>query len=78
MAVRLKTTRRTGLRAGGGTGQCDGRPGKPSHGFVAWQALVDGCAPKSLNDPAMALQPTLATLKKCKDAKELKEMLTAW
>ena len=33
---------------------------KPSHGFVAWQALVDGYAPKSSNDPAIALQPTLA------------------
>ena len=49
-----------------------------SHGFVAWQALVDGYAPKSSNDPAMALQPTLATPKRCKDAKELKERLTAW
>ena len=28
---------------------------EPSHGFVAWQALVDGCVPKSSNDPAMAL-----------------------
>ena len=28
---------------------------EPSHGFVAWQALVDGCAPKSSNDPATAL-----------------------
>ena len=27
---------------------------KPSHGFVAWQALVDDCAPKSSNDPAIA------------------------
>ena len=26
------------------------------HGFVAWQALVDGCAPKSSNDPATALR----------------------
>ena len=49
-----------------------------SHGFVAWQALVDGYAPKSSNDPAIALQPILATPKKCKDAKELKERLTAW
>ena len=32
---------------------------EPSHGFVAWQALVDGYAPKSSNDPATALQPTL-------------------
>ena len=30
----------------------------PSHGFVAWQALLDGHAPKSSNDPAVALQPT--------------------
>ena len=47
-------------------------------GFVAWQALVDGYAPKSSNDPAVALQPILATPKRCKDAKELKERLTAW
>ena len=25
---------------------------EPSHGFVAWQALVDGYTPKSSNDPA--------------------------
>ena len=49
-----------------------------SHGFVAWQSLVDGHAPKSSNDPSTALQPTLATPKRCKDAKELKERLTAW
>ena len=47
---------------------------EPSHGFAAWQALVD----KSSNDPAMALQPILATPKRCKDAKELKEKFTAW
>ena len=29
---------------------------EPSHGFVAWQGLVDGYAPKSSNDPAIALQ----------------------
>ena len=34
---------------------------EPSHGFVARQALVDGYAPKSSNDPAKALQPILAT-----------------
>ena len=51
---------------------------EPSHGFVAWQALVDGDAPKSSNDPAIAPQPFLATPKRCKDAKELKERLTAW
>ena len=51
---------------------------EPSHGFVAWQALVDGYVRKSSNDPAIALQPTLATPKRCKDAKELKERLTAW
>ena len=51
---------------------------EPSHGFVAWQALVDGYAPKSSNDPATALQPTLATPNKRKGAKELKEKLTAW
>ena len=44
---------------------------EPSHGFMAWQALVDGYAPKSSNDPATALQPILATPKRCKDAKEL-------
>ena len=49
---------------------------EPSHGFVAWQALVDGSAPKSSNDLAIALQPTLATPKRCKDAKELKKRLT--
>ena len=49
---------------------------EPSHGFVAWQALVDGYAPKLSNDPAIALQPMLA--KRCKDAKELKERLRAW
>ena len=51
---------------------------KPSHGFVAWQALVDGYAPKSSNDPAIALQLILATPKRCKDTKEFKERLTAW
>ena len=51
---------------------------EPSHGFVAWQSLVDGFALKSSNDPAIALQPILATPKRCKDAKELKERLTAW
>ena len=86
MAVTLKTTR-TGLRAGGGTGQRDRGPARaavlkvtqtePSHGFVAWQALVDGYAPKSSNDPVISLQPILAPPKKCKDAKELKERLTA-
>ena len=43
---------------------------EPSHGFVTWQALVDGYTPKSSNDPARALQPILATPKRCKDAKE--------
>ena len=51
---------------------------EPSHGFVAWQALVDGYAPKSPNDPAIALQTIFATPKTRKDAKELKERLTAW
>ena len=45
---------------------------------MAWQALVDGYAPKSPNDPAIALQPIFATPKRCKDAKELKERVTAW
>ena len=43
---------------------------EPSHRFVAWQALVDGYAPKSSNDPARALQPALATPERCKDGKE--------
>ena len=51
---------------------------EPSRGFMAWQALVDGHAPKSSNDPAPALQPILATPDRCKGAKELKEKLTAW
>ena len=51
---------------------------EPSRGFVARQALVDGYAPKSSNDLAIALQPTLATPNRRKDAKELKESLTAW
>ena len=34
---------------------------EPSHGFVSWQAQVDGYAPKSSIDPAIALQPILAT-----------------
>ena len=51
---------------------------KPSHGFVPWQALVDGCAPKSSSDPAIALSPIPATPTRCKDAKERKERLTAW
>ena len=51
---------------------------EPCHGFVALQALVDGHAPKSWNDPAIALQPILATPKRCKDAKEVKERPTAW
>ena len=49
-----------------------------SHGVVAWQALVDGYAPKRSNDPSRALQPTLATPRRSTDAKELKERLTAW
>ena len=51
---------------------------EPSHGFVAGQALVDGNASKSSNNPAIALQPIHATLRRCKDAKELEEELTAW
>ena len=30
---------------------------EPSHGFVAWQEMVEGYAPKSLNDPAMRCSP---------------------
>ena len=44
---------------------------------MAWQALVDGYAPKSANDPAVVLQRMLATPKRCKDAEDLKEKLTA-
>ena len=51
---------------------------EPSQGFVAWQALVDGYARKSSNDLAKALHPEPATPTRCKDAKELKEKLTAW
>ena len=40
-----------------------------SHGFVAWQALVDGYAPLSSNDPATAPQPILATPKKVQGRK---------
>ena len=36
-------------------------------GIEAWQALVDGCAPKSLNDPGIGLQTILATPKRCKE-----------
>ena len=45
---------------------------------MARQALVDGHAPKSSNDPATALQPILATPTRCEDAKKLEERLTAW
>ena len=41
-------------------------------------ASVDGYAPKSSDDAAIALQPILATPKKCKDAKEVKDRLTTW
>ena len=40
-------------------------PMEASHGFVAWQALVDGYAPKSSNDPATALEPIFATPTRC-------------
>ena len=78
---------RAGLRACCGLGQRDRRRSKsyvlritqtePSLGFVAWHALGDGYAPKSSNEPAKALQPVLATPKRCKDAKELKEMASS-
>ena len=42
---------------------------EPSHGFLARQALVDDSAPKSSNDPAKALQPTLATPKQMQGGK---------
>ena len=47
---------------------------QPSHGFVAWLAAIDGCAPKSSNDPAFAL--TAHTRDTHKDAKISKEKLT--
>ena len=46
-----------------------------SAGFVARQALVDGYASKSSNDPAIKLQPVLATLKSSKLADKLKGRL---
>ena len=52
---------------------------EPSHGFVAWQALVDGHAPNSSNDPTIAPRAILAPPKRCEDAREsMKEKLTAW
>ena len=51
---------------------------KRGHGFVAWQAVVDGFSPNSSSDPAIALQPILATPRRWKDAEEFKEKLTAW
>ena len=45
---------------------------------LVWQALVDGYAPQSSHDPAIELQLILARPRRCKDAKELKEKLTAW
>ena len=52
---------------------------EPSHGFVAWQALVDGYAPMSSNALAIALQPILATAKRCNGRERAKkERLTAW
>ena len=50
---------------------------EPSHGFVAWQALVDGCAPKSSNDPAFELQPIFATPKNARTQRKLMETLSA-
>ena len=47
---------------------------EPSHRFVAWHALVDGNAPKSSNDR----NPYMRHLKRRKEAKELKDRLTAW
>ena len=46
---------------------------EPSLRFAAWQALVDGYAPKSANDPAIALQHPLALPKSFKDARQLKK-----
>ena len=37
---------------------------EPSHRFVAWHALVDGCAPMSSNDPAIVPHPIFATPEK--------------
>ena len=42
---------------------------EPSHGFVAWQALVDGLALRPSNDPAIALQSIPATPKKAQGRK---------
>ena len=53
-----------------------------SNGAKFWvrgmASTVDGAVPMSSNDSVTALQPMLATPKRCKDAKELKERLTAW
>ena len=52
---------------------------EPRHKVMAWQALVDGYAPKSSNDPAVALQPTFATPNRFQGRKgKLKERLAAW
>ena len=52
---------------------------EPRHGFVGWRALVDGCAPKSSDDPAAALQPILPTHPKdARMQRKLKETLTGW
>ena len=77
-----KHRNRTGLRAGGGTGQCDGRPGKshsPEGHSNRTESQVRGVASTGRRIcAATAPQPILATPKRCKDAKELKERLTAW
>ena len=46
---------------------------EPSLMFAAWQALVDGHAPKSANDPAIALHHPKALPKSFKDARQLKK-----
>ena len=46
---------------------------EPSHGSVAWQALVHGYAPKAIERPSRSAGThTLRHLKDAKDAKELK------
>ena len=49
---------------------------EPSHGLVAWQALVDGYAPKSSMTQPWRCNPYLRRPRR--DAKELKQRLTAW
>ena len=80
--------RRIGLRAGGGTGQCDGRPGKshsPEGHSTRTESRVRGMASTGrricaqiVERPSNSATTRTCDAKKCKDAKELKERLTAW